>query len=405
MLRRPLLQGKEASVLFRIPQKIRFLGCFYILVLLLYSMTTLYNSVMPLYLKSFSPALRGVLLSAGPVVSSMAPLFWGSMADRVRNKKWVLAAVCCGASLIFPLIFRQQGFWPILFLIGLTAFFSSSFGSLSDTITLSYCTQNGFSYGPVRIMGTVGYGIFAVVSGIIMEQKEGLLPWIYFMLGAATVLVVFFLPSSGPEASQSQKKAVFSFSDFRALFREVPLLPCFMALIFMTHFPLSYFYNFYPAFFVEELHFPERIWGILILATVSGEIPFFIFYDRLLKQVKIRTLFLVSGVLAVIRYTSFMLASGLTAIILTAVCTGLLTTIVIYSITWYINTRLPENRRATAQGAIYCTCSVTSVTAGLIGGAATGLVGVRGMMAFCVFLSLGALILVSVLSRKGKLDF
>ena len=54
---------------------------------------------------------------------------------------------------------------------------------------------------------------------------------------------------------------------------------------------------------------------------------------------------------------------------------------------------------------IYCTCSITSVTAGFIGGAATGWIGVRGMLFFCIFLSLAALTLVTVLSRKGKLDF
>ena len=391
--------------MFHHSQKIRFIGSFYILTLLLYSMTTLYNSVMPLYLKSFPPALRGVLLSAGPVVSSMAPLFWGNVADQVWNKKWILAAVCCGASLVFPFIFQQEKFWPILFLIGCTTFFSSSFGSLSDTITLSYCTQNGFSYGPIRIMGTVGYGIFAVISGIILEQQTGLLPWIYFMLEAATVLVVFFLPSSNSEAPRPQAVRRFSFSDVGLLFKEVPLLPCFMLIIFMTHFPLNYFYNFYSAFFVESLHFPESMWGIVILATVSGEIPFFIWYDRLLKRIKIKTLFLISAILAIIRFTSFALTSKFIPIIITAVCTGMLTTIVIYSITWYINTRLPENKRATAQGAIYCTCSITSVMAGFIGGTVTGLVGVRGMMIFCVLLSLGALLLVTVLSRKGKLDF
>ena len=64
-------------------QKKHWIGTFYILTLLLYSMTTLYNSVMPLYLKDFSPSLRGVLLSAGPIVSSVAPLFWGGLADHL----------------------------------------------------------------------------------------------------------------------------------------------------------------------------------------------------------------------------------------------------------------------------------------------------------------------------------
>ena len=387
-------------------QKKHWIGTFYILTLLLYSMTTLYNSVMPLYLKDFSPSLRGVLLSAGPIVSSVAPLFWGGLADRTNSKKWILAAVCCGASLVFPFIFQQNAFWPILFLMGITTFFSSSFGSLSDTITLSYCTQNGFSYGPIRIMGTVGYGIFAAISGIIMDQNKKLLPWIYFILGVVTITVIFFLPTSGQhQTTQPVARRKLSFSDIRVLFREVPLLPCFMLLIFLTHFPLNYFYNFYSAFFVEELHFPERMWGIIILATVSGEIPFFIWYDKLLKRVKIRTLFFLSTILGIARFTSFALVSNLAAIILTAVCTGMLTTIVIYSITWYINTRLPENKRATAQGAIYCTCSITSVTAGFIGGAATGWIGVRGMLFFCIFLSLAALTLVTVLSRKGKLNF
>lgn len=387
-------------------QKKHWIGTFYILTLLLYSMTTLYNSVTPLYLKDFAPSLRGVLLSAGPIVSSVAPLFWGSMADRTNNKKWVLAVVCGGASLVFPFIFEHNAFWPLLFLMGFTTFFSSSFGSLSDTITLSYCTKNGFSYGPIRIMGTVGYGIFAAISGIIMEKNKALLPWIYLILGAATIAVIFFLPSS--EQCQTLQPAVrrkFSFSDIHGLFKEVPFFHCFMLLIFLTHFPLNYFYNFYSAFFVEELHFPERMWGVIILATVSGEIPFFIWYDKLLKRVKIQTLFFLSAILGIVRFTLFALLSNLTAIILTAVCTGMLTTIVIYSITWCINNILPDNKRATAQGAIYCTCSITSVTAGLIGGTATGWIGVRGMLLFCTLLSLIALIIVVILSRKGKLNF
>ena len=106
--------------------------------IMLYSMITLYNSYIPLKLSFLGEARKGLLLTVSPAVSLLAPLLWGVLADRMTYRKRLLSALCILSSVFFLVICTNVSY-PVLFsAILFYAFFSSSYGGLSDTLTLGY---------------------------------------------------------------------------------------------------------------------------------------------------------------------------------------------------------------------------------------------------------------------------
>ena len=129
---------------------------------MLYSMITLYNSYIPLKLSFLGEARKGLLLTVSPAVSLLAPLLWGVLADRMTYRKRLLSALCILSSVFFLVICTNVSY-PVLFsAILFYAFFSSSYGGLSDTLTLGYCNQYGLPYGRIRLMGTLGLSLIHI---------------------------------------------------------------------------------------------------------------------------------------------------------------------------------------------------------------------------------------------------
>ncbi len=126
----------------------------------------------------------GILTSVPALIAMCFMPMWGALSDRIKLKKLVLSftVIMAGATLLFVdsatdftmvdaatgrLAANATKFIPLLIILIINHIFAQSCLSNATSISLEYTASVGATYGPVRMMGTVGYQIGALLTGII----------------------------------------------------------------------------------------------------------------------------------------------------------------------------------------------------------------------------------------------
>jgi MFS family permease len=81
---------------------------------MVYSFNALFYCFLPLYFNDkFTSVEAGIILSVGPAVSIIAPVFWGMLADRAKYKNTVLICTVLLSSIFFYALKFDVGFLPM----------------------------------------------------------------------------------------------------------------------------------------------------------------------------------------------------------------------------------------------------------------------------------------------------
>ena len=82
----------------------------FVMFAMVHATNALYITYIPLYLEdlAFGAAVRGVLLSIGPFVSMLTQTMWGGLADRSKNKSYVMYALSIGLVLVTTLFLASD---------------------------------------------------------------------------------------------------------------------------------------------------------------------------------------------------------------------------------------------------------------------------------------------------------
>ena len=79
-------------------------------------------------------------------------------------------------------------------LVGVTMLFMSPFAGLIDTITLEYTSEHAIPYGPIRVMGTIGFGVISLISGFFGGNNIDVIFYIYVGMAILCALVLLGCP-------------------------------------------------------------------------------------------------------------------------------------------------------------------------------------------------------------------
>lgn len=347
---------------------------------LVYSFNALFYCFLPLYFNDrFSPVEAGIVLSVGPAVSIVAPVFWGMLADRAKYKNTVLICTILISSIFFFLLKFGVGFLTMCILVGVTMLFMSPFAGLIDTITLEYTAQTRIPYGPIRVMGTLGFGIISLVSGLMTGNDIALIFYLYVGMALLCALVLLGCPRVRGHA-HSEDKTKAKKAEIRPLLRAHRLWIT-VAFMLLCQFAYSYYVNFYPSFLRDTLGQPEWVWGLNVLILVLGEIPFFFLYNKLFAKIGIRALILITLIGSAVRYVLLGICESLIALIFINLLTGFLVTVVTYCGAMYITSYIAPELQATGQNLMYCIGQgIARVFGGIIGGLIESRFGTTGGM-------------------------
>lgn len=251
-----------------------------------------------LYLKSeeFSPADIGILMSLFQISRIFAPNFWGWLADHTGKRvTWIRLTAflgLCG----FSAVFYAHGFFWLFFVMAALSIFTSSTLPLAESLTLAHLATTSGHYSRIRMWGSLGFIVAAVILGFLIDAT-GIHSLLWFLLFVQMTLFVltFTLPEPKVEAHAHDHFSIWQVikqPNVIAL-----LVGC--SLMVTAH---GVLYNFY-SIYLSEHGYSKGMIGLLWSIGVICEIAIFMLMPRIMARFTLKTILLISLVLAVLRFS------------------------------------------------------------------------------------------------------
>ena len=250
-----------------------------------------------LYLKAeqFSPADIGILMSLFQISRIFAPNFWGWLADHTgKRAQWIKLTAflgLCG----FTAVFWAHGFYWLFFVMAALSLFTSSTLPLAESLTLAHLATTNGHYSRIRMWGSLGFIVAAVVLGFLIDFAgiKSLL-WFLLMVQMTLFILSYTLPDPKVVAHEHDHYSIWQVikqPNVIAL-----LIGC--ALMVTAH---GVLYNFYSIYLSDHAYSKGMI-GLLWAVGVICEIGIFILMPKIMARYTLKTILLVSLVLAVLRF-------------------------------------------------------------------------------------------------------
>ncbi|MBE6689090.1 MAG: MFS transporter [Ruminococcaceae bacterium] len=352
---------------------------------LIYALNALYYNFIPIYLEHGGKTDDeiGYLLAAAQLVSAVAPFFWGIVTDKAKYKNNVLIFLVACATASFTAVCLGNSLIYLFIMLPLVMLFQNNYGGLIDTITVEASNTNKWKYGVLRVMGTLGFGLIAMVLAPFIEGDNITLVFaVYPVVGIVTMLSLGLSPKVEGHAEKKEKISL------KPLFADRTMMMIFIVLA-VALLTFNYYQNFYAKYLIAPverggLGIAEWVMGINVFLTVAGEIFFFIFYDLLMEKVGVKKLLWICVAVGTARYIGLIYAKSEIAIMLVAFFTGLVPTVVTYCATYYMMRTVAPNMRASGQMAMYALCgALPKILGSALGGELTQTIGTQGGLAVC----------------------
>ncbi len=257
-----------------------------------------------LYLKSehFNPADIGILMSLFQISRIFAPNFWGWLADHTgKRAQWIKLTAflgLCG----FTAVFWAHSFFWLFFVMTALSLFTSSTLPLAESLTLAHLATTNGHYSRIRMWGSLGFIVAAVILGYMIDFA-GIRSLLWFLL--AVQITLFALTNTLPEA-----KVVPHAHDTFSIWQVIKqpnvlalLIGC--ALMVTAH---GVLYNFY-SIYLSDHGYSKGMIGLLWSVGVICEIGIFMLMPKIMLRYSLKTILLISLLLAVVRFVMIGIAA------------------------------------------------------------------------------------------------
>jgi MFS transporter, PPP family, 3-phenylpropionic acid transporter len=372
------------------------------------------NAFMPLWFadRGLSAASIGQILGAASLLRVVAGPNWGTVADRIGQRRPVLFFAAFAAAGLGVSYEAASGFLPLLLIAAAQGVAASAINPLSDSLALSLAREGRLEYGPVRAVGSATFMLATAAAGWLLNRVGSwLVPWLLASGYAAAAVFSVFLPEAATRpaaasrfagASQADRNAApHAFSGLR-MFRNHAFrleVGC-TALIQGAH---AAYYGF-AALFWRSQGLSDTTIGLLIAEGIVAEILLFARGRRLIERLGPAGLTACAAGASIVRWTVTAMAPPLPVLAVVQLVHAATFAMQHLSAMLVLSRFVPAERAATAQ----------AVHTALGYGASTGLMTLLsgwlyaryGGLAFLAMAATGgaALLLVAPLARATRRD-
>ena len=331
----------------------------------------------------FTGAQIGLLTGVTPLVTFFSAPLWTGFADATGRHRLLMGLAILGGVVtlfVYPLL---GAFVPVLLIAILLNVFLAPITPFADSASMSMLADEKEMYGRIRLGGTIGYGLAALIAGMLV-QNYGLR---FAFWGCATLFTLGFFVSQKLVYSQLSLDHPIK-GRVRTLLAE-PRWLLFLVLAFAGGSSLAAFNNYlFP--YMQELGANESMMGLALMIGTLAEIPVLFFGNRLVRRLKPYGLLMVSMLVTGLRFLLFA-ASGTPGLILVVqLLNGLTIPALWIAGVSYADENAPAGMSATAQGLFSgVSMGFGMAVGGLVGGPLLESVGGRGL-----FFAFGVVVLV-----------
>ena len=118
----------------------------------------------------FSGTQIGLLTGIVPLITLFSAPLWTGLADATHRHRLLMSLGLIGGVItvaFFPIL---NTFVPVFIIAVLLYFFFAPVNPLADSATMSMLAEEKEMYGRVRLGGTLGFGIGAFLSGLVVQN-------------------------------------------------------------------------------------------------------------------------------------------------------------------------------------------------------------------------------------------
>ena len=346
----------------------------------------------------FSGIQIGLIAGMAPLITMVGAPFWTGLADAKRIHKLIMSLALLMSVLlacIFPLV---SGLLPVILLVGVYSFFTSPLLSLGDSATMTMLAGAKEMYGRMRLGGTIGFGLAAILAGIILQSYG--IQWAFWGF-AFLMFLAFFVSLKFKYETRVADGSIkwdlhWVLTDRRWLF--FLILAFFGGLAFTT-------INSYLFPYMEELGFSKTTMGIALTITTLGELPILFFSNRLIKRFGAYGLFLLGVTITGMRLLLYAIFNTTAGILIFQLLNGMTFPLMWVAGVSYADEKAPPGMKSTAQGLFGAMLiGIGSATGGFLGGIMLGSIGGRWMYFILGSLVLVCVGLITLVERAKRLD-
>jgi PPP family 3-phenylpropionic acid transporter len=334
---------------------------------------------LPLYFagQGYSAFQVGLLMMIGPFAAMFAQPLWGYVSDRLNTVKkiilllWVLTIVSSIG------LFYAEGFLISFIFALLLFFFMIPSVPLLDSITIQSTERMSRSYGSVRLWGSVGFTLIALVSGTVLGFIGGIdnIQYIYWALWIVPMMLLIFLkdePSNG---------ARVSLQSLRSIFRNGPFL-WFLLMVFVIMIPHR-MNDGLLVLYLNDLGATDTMVGWAWALAAISEIPTFALLARYMHRFHELALLGIVSILYTIRWAAYAWTDE-PWLLLYLQASHSITFAAFWIVSIHYAVRLvPQELRSTGQSLLSAVfLGLAGITGGLIGGWINGEWGGSAMYSF-----------------------
>jgi len=316
------------------------------------------------------------MLSSIPTLFALLfmPLL-GTLSDRVSKKRYLLAATLLIMAAFYLMVPAEPSFATLLVIVSGYTLFSTSMMPIATTISLEYSRQIGREYGPIRLMGTVGYQAGALLVGLLLTVSLRNLFPLMGVISLLTFGITFMMPNV--EGHQHSKEKV----PMSALLKDRHLRWMYFIIFFCT---ISS--QFYMAFFSKhlgDLGMSNSTVSWITLISVAAELPFLYFGDRIARKTNIWNWLLIAMVANGVRWLGLAFSRSALPIFLCQIPGVTVLACFEFFPALYLNRRVGEKQLGAAQSLLsLVSFGAARIVGSLIGGKICEYTGIPAMFAF-----------------------
>jgi PPP family 3-phenylpropionic acid transporter len=291
----------------------------------------------------FSGTQIGILAGLTPLVTMVSAPFWTGLADQTRRHRLIMSMALFMSVVILIAVPSFSAFMPILLLIILFNAFYAPVSSFTDSATMHMLGDKKELYGRVRLGGTFGFGIAALIAGVYV-QTYGLR---YAFWAGALLLLLALLVSQKLIFGQAHAGVAIK-QGLRVLLVNRRWI-LFLILALAGGFALAA-NNAYFLPYLKELGTAEGWMGVALAIGTLSEVPVLFFGNRLLRRFTANGLLLLAMIITGLRLVALAIVRTPEAALLLQLTTGLTFPAMWIAGVAYADQYAPPGMRATAQG-------------------------------------------------------
>lgn len=308
-------------------------------------------------------AFLSVLLALMPFVSIFMQPVWGIAGDRTRNRNrllGVLVAASAGAVLLYAL---SDSFYWLLVISALFSAFYTSIQPMGDSIVLEVLLREGQPFGPLRLIGTLSFGVGNLIWGLLLtaEHMQRMLPLTALLLGAVLIASRVLPPTAGHQATGGQKLPITAIL-------KVKHMPDLLLLLMLLQLTMGYFYSFFSIHFTSLEGGSSRLLGLCYFISAMSEIPFLLCADSLFERLGAGRLMTLSALVLTIRWLILAASRRIALVMLSQMLHGGGFIVMSVSMAKHAAAALPEELKTSGQMLIAMAGFGVARVFGILGG-------------------------------------